>query len=174
MKYRILVSGRGSECYVHKISPETKIILSERKIENNEMDAEEIAEVLGLHFVTDSDDIVLGPYNDPEDYLIKVLDENDKVIWESGNDHEFFDYQFNFLFEDETILTVDDYTKGLFYTYELELEKDFDYKKLIPIVSEVSGEISVITDLMYEDIDLRDYKEYGDYWSKGITYSLLG
>jgi hypothetical protein len=164
MKYRILVSGRGSECYVHKISPETKIILSERKIENNEMDAEEIAEVLGLHFVTDSDDIVLGPYNDPEDYLIKVLDENDKVIWESDNDHEFFDYQFNFLFEDETILTVDDYTKGLFYTYEVELEKDFDYKKLVPIVSEISGEISVITDLMYNDIDLRDYKEYGDYW----------
>ena len=174
MKYRILVSGRGSECYVHKISPETKIILSERKIENNEMDAEEIAEVLGLHFVTDSDDIVLGPYNDPEDYLIKVLDENDKVIWESDNDHEFFDYQFNFLFEDETILTVDDYTKGLFYTYEVELEKDFDYKKLVPIVSEISGEISVITDLMYNDIDLRDYKEYGDYWSKGITYSLFG
>ena len=174
MKYRILVSGKGSECYVHKISPETKAILLERKVDNDEMDAEEIAEVLGLHFVTDSDDIVMGPYNDPENYLIKVIDENDKVIWESDNDHEFVDYQFNFLFEDESILAVDDYTKGLFYTYELELEKDFDYKKLIPIVSEVSGEISVITDLMYEDIDLRDYKEYGDYWSKGITYSLLG
>lgn len=174
MKYRILVSGKGSESYVHKISPETKSILLERKVENDEMGAEEIAEVLGLHFITDSDDIVMGPYNDPENYFIKVLDENDKIIWESGNDHEFEDYQFNFLFEDETIFVVDDYTKGTFYTYELELEKDFDHKKLIPIVSEVSGEISLITDLMYEDIDLRDYKEYGDYWSKGLTYSLLG
>ena len=173
MKYRILVSGKGSECYVHKISPETKAILLERKVENDEMDAEEIAEVLGLHFVTDSDDIVMGPYNDPENYFIQVLDENDKKIWESDNDHEFEDYQFNFLFEDETILTVDDYIKGTFFTYELELEKDFDHKKLIPIVSEISGEISLITDLMYEDIDLRDYKEFGDYWSKGLTYSLL-
>ena len=173
MKYRILVSGKGSECYVHKISPEIKSILLERKVENDEMDAEEIAEVLGIHFVTDSDDIVMGPYNDPENYFIQVLDENDKKIWESDNDHEFEDYQFNFLFEDETILTVDDYIKGTFFTYELELEKDFDHKKLIPIVSEISGEISLITDLMYEDIDLRDYKEFGDYWSKGLTYSLL-
>jgi hypothetical protein len=136
------------------------------------MESTEVAEILGVDFVTDSDDIFLGPYNDPELYYITVYDENENVVWESSDKHEFEDIQMEFKFESDEVLIVEDYTKGQFYFYEIELEKDFNPSLLIPIVTEIGERVEIITDLIYNEVELSYYKEFGDYWSKGITYYL--
>ncbi len=171
-KYRIIVSGKGGECYVHKVNTDKRVRLIEGKVEEDKMESEEIAEILGVDFVTDSDDIFLGPYNDPELYYITVYDENDSVVWESSDKHEFEDVQMEFKFESDEVLIVEDYTKGQFYIYEVELEKDFDPSLLVPIVTEIGERVEIITDLIYNEVELSNYKEFGDYWSKGITYYL--
>ena len=171
-KYRIIVSGKGAECYVHKVNTDKRVRLIEGKVEEDKMESEEIAEILGVDFVTDSDDIFLGPYNDPELYYITVYDENDSVVWESSDKHEFEDIQMEFKFESDEVLIVEDYTKGQFYIYEVELEKDFDPSLLVPIVTEIGERVEIITDLIYNEVELSYYKEFGDYWSKGITYYL--
>ena len=48
----------------------------------------------------------------------------------------------------------------------------FDFKKLKPVVSEIGERTEIITDFTYNGTDLSFFKEYGDYWSKGITYYL--
>jgi hypothetical protein len=171
-KYRIIVSGKGAECYVHRVNTDKRVRLIEGKVEEDKMESTEVAEILGIDFVTDSDDIFLGPYNDPELYYIIVYDENDSVVWESSDKHEFEDIQMEFKFESDEVLIVEDYIKGQFYFYEIELEKDFDSTLLVPIVTEIGERVEIITDLMYNEVELSSYKEFGDYWSKGITYYL--
>ena len=100
------------------------------------------------------------------------MDENENTVWESENDHEFDDYQLEYKFEDDQVLVVEDYSKGIFYEYELELEQDFDSKLLVPIATEIAEKIEIITGLLYDESDLSYYKEYGDYWSKGLTFHL--
>jgi hypothetical protein len=173
-KYRILVGGKGAECYVHRIDKEKRKILLDLKIEEDKMENDEIAEVLGVHFVTDSDDIYLGPYYNSETYHISVYDENENLVWESNDQHKFQEEQIEYEFEDEDddVLVVEDYVKGTFYTYEIELEQNFDPTKLTPIVSEIPNDISIVSDLMYSDVELKNFKDYGDYWSKGFSYYL--
>jgi hypothetical protein len=101
-----------------------------------------------------------------------VYDESESMVWESPNNHEFDDVQMEFKFETDQVLIVEDYIKGQFYFYEIELEKDFDPTLLIPIVTEIGERVEIITDLMYNEVELSYYKEFGDYWSKGLTYYL--
>lgn len=171
-KYKIIVGGRGGECYIHHIDTTKKVSLLSEDVEENQMETEDIAKILGVDFVTDSDEIYLGPYYDPEVYLITVLDENENVVWESDNEHQFPDEGWNYEYTDSDVLIVEDYVKGQFFTYDIELEQDFDPSKLAVMVTELAERIEVITDIIYNGVDLRDYKECGDYWSKGISYYL--
>jgi hypothetical protein len=171
-KYRIIVGGKGAECYVYRINTDKRARLIEGKVEENQMESDEISKILGVDFVTDSDDIFLGPYTDPKTYHITVYDENNTMVWESDDKYEFSDAQMEFKFEDDDVLIVEDYVKGEFYTYEIELEKDFDPSKLTLIITEVGNTIEILSDLMYGEVELSSYKDYGDYWSKGLTYYL--
>jgi len=96
----------------------------------------------------------------------------DDLIWESKNDHEFEDYIFEFVFEEDKSLIIEDYTKGQFFQYDIELDEEFDPKKLKPIVTEIGERVEIITNFTYNETDLSLFKEYGDYWSKGLTYYL--
>jgi hypothetical protein len=171
-KYKITVSGKGAECYVHRVNTDKRVRLIEGKVEEDKMESSEVAEILGIDFITDSDDIFLGPYNDPKLYYITVYDENENVVWESDNKHKFDDVQMEFKFDTDEVLIVEDYTKGQFYIYEVELEKDFNPSLLVPIITEIGERVEIITDLMYNEVELSSYKEFGDYWSKGMTYYL--
>ena len=171
-KYKIIVGGRGGECYIHHINTDTKISLISEHVEEDKLDTEQVADILDIDFVTDSDEVYIGPFNDPETYLITVIDENDNVVWESDNNHKFENEEWEFRYNDTDVLIVEDYIKGQFYTYELELEQDFESSKLIPIVTELGERLQIITDLVYNGVELNSYKEYGDYWSKGISYYL--
>jgi hypothetical protein len=104
--------------------------------------------------------------------MITVTDENEKKIWESSDKHEFKEIQEEYIFDDNDALVVEDYIKGEFYSYEVELEKDFDPTKLLPIITEIGNSVVIISDLIYNEVELKPYKNYGDYWSKGITYYL--
>jgi hypothetical protein len=104
--------------------------------------------------------------------MIQVYNENDDLIWESKNDHEFEDYIFEFVFEEDKSLIIEDYTKGQFFQYDIELDEEFDPKKLKPIVTEIGERVEIITNFTYNETDLSFFKEYGDYWSKGLTYYL--
>jgi hypothetical protein len=169
-KYKIIVGGRGGECYIHHIETNKKITLLSEGVEDDKMESGQVAEVLGLDFITDSDEVFLGPYNDPEVYLITVIDENENVVWESDNEHQFQDEEWDYKYTETDILIVEDYVKGQFYTYELELEQDFDPSKLTALVTELGERLEIITDLVYKGVELNSYKEFGNYWSKGITY----
>lgn len=171
-KYRIIVGGRGAECYVHKLNSEKRKNLFEGRVEDDEMESEQIAEVLGVDYVTDTDESFIGPYNNSEHFMITVIGENEKKVWESPDNHEFKESQQEYKFDDDDVLIVEDYIKGEFYSYEIELEKDFDPSKLVPIITEIGNTVEIISDFMYNDVELNGYKEFGDYWSKGITYYL--
>jgi hypothetical protein len=171
-KYKITVSGKGAECYVHRVNTDKRVRLIEGKVEEDKMESSEVAEILGIDFITDSDDIFLGPYNDPKLYCITVYDENENVVWESDYKHKFDDVQMEFKFDTDEVLIVEDYTKGQFYIYEVELEKDFNPSLLVPIITEIGERVEIMTDLIYNEVELSSYKEFGDYWSKGITYYL--
>lgn len=171
-KYRIVVSGRGAECYIHKLNSEKKQNLFEGRVEYDEMESEQISEVLGVEYLTDTDESFVGPYNNSEHYMVTVYDENKKKVWESPNQYEFKEIQQEYKFDEEDVLIVEDYIKGEFYFYEIELEKDFTPTKLVPIITEIGNTVEIITNFMYNEVELSGYKEFGDYWSKGITYYL--
>ena len=108
-KYKIIVGGRGGECYIHHIDTNKKVSLLSEGVEDDKMETEQIAEVLEVDFVTDSDEVYLGPYNDPEVYLITVIDENGNIVWESSNDHKFEDEEWEYKYTDTDVLIVEDY-----------------------------------------------------------------
>jgi hypothetical protein len=172
MKYKIIVSGRGSECYVHSIDENQKSKFSEMGIDNSYGEHEIISEILDKNDIFDTDNIFLGPYNYPENYIIEVFNENNVKVWSSDINHEFKDDEYEFITGKGNYLIVDDYTKGEFFNYEIDLEEDFDSDKLKPVITEVIDGLELITKIQYAETDLEVFKEYGDYWSKGITYHL--
>lgn len=172
MTYKVVVSGRGAECYVHLLEDEQRKKLHELDVENDKCDPEVISEIVKKIDIFDTDNIFLGPSNDPEDFIIEVYNENNDLIWESNKNHKFGGCDFEYLFEKDKSLIVEEYTKGQFYYYEIELEEEFDPKKLKPVVSEIGERVEIITDFTYHGTDLSSFKEYGDYRSKGITYLL--
>ena len=169
-KYIINVLGKGAECYVHKLTNEQKQKLNEIKTGEGDENPEYIASVLGINDIYDTDEIYLGPYNTPETYLIQVQDENGNTVWESTNDHSFDEEEYQGMYFNEDVLIIEDYSKGDFYSYDLEVEEDFDPKKLTPLVIDLSEVCEIITELNYNETPLTAFKEYGDYWSKGLTY----
>jgi len=171
-KYIINVLGKGAECYVHKLTPEQKQKLNEIKIGDGNENHEDIVSVLGINDVYDTDEIYLGPYSSSETYLIQVQDENGNIVWESTNDHFFEEVEHQGMYFNEDVLIIEDYSKGEFYSYDLDIEDDFDPKKLTPLILDLSEVCEIITELNYNEKPLTPFKEYGDYWSKGLTYTI--
>jgi len=171
MKYKIILSGKGSESYVHQLSDSQYEILEEMDVENSDPDIDQLTEILEKNDIFETDDTFLGPYNDPENYIIEVFDDVENLIWSSGIDHEFIDCEFECRFDNSRVLIVEDYSKGQYFSYILDCDQ-FDPKKLKPVVIEVGERFEVITDLIYDDINLMDTKDWLDYWSKGLYYYL--
>lgn len=67
---------------------------------------------------------------------------------------------------------IDDYQKGNFFNYQLEIEDDFDPTLLVAETTELlDGVLDLITDIKYGDIEME--KEFGDTTSKGFSFSLI-
>jgi hypothetical protein len=172
MKYKISISGRGADMYVHKLNEEQQNVLSEASVDNvikSKMEYEDINEVLG-HPADESDDVFAGVYQ--TDYVIIVRDENDNLVFESDEDWDFnpdAEYHHESLFEEEGYLIVESYCKGTFFEYELEAD-EFDPDKLEPVIVELNERLELLKGIRYNGEEL-DF-DWGDYDSRGYYYYL--
>ena len=171
MKYKIEITGRGVDCYVHKITDEQKNNLIENDIESNLSSIDEVVDILSIDDVFDTDLVHTGFYNDSENYFIKVkyVDSNKTL---ELIEYYFDDYDYTSLYRDNNYLIISDQVKGNILNYEIDIEDEFDIEKLKPVVLDLSENLEIITDFTYDGKDLTDNKDYGDYDSKGFSYYL--
>jgi hypothetical protein len=171
MKYKIEITGRGVDCYIHKITEEQKNYLIDNDIESNLSSIDEIADILSIDDVFDTDLVHTGFYNDSENYIIKVTYVDSKKTLELI-EYYFDDYDYTSKYRDDNYLIISDQVKGNILNYEIDIEDEFDIGKLKPVVIDLTENLDIITDFTYDGKDLTDNKEYGDYDSKGFSYYL--
>ena len=171
-KYKISVSGKGSETFVFPINEEQKQKLKEIDVEKSDIDFDEIGPILNVEYLSDTEISYIGAYSDPELYHIEVENENGAIIWESDTKFYPEDNVEEYLHNDEDVLLVEDYQKGTFFTYELELEEEFNFALLNLITKEIAERVEIVFGLTYNGNDIEIFKDFGDTWSKGISYYL--
>ena len=171
-KYKISVSGKGSETFVFPINEEQIQRLKEIDVEKSDIDFDEVGEILNVESISDTDISYIGAYSDPELFHIEVENENGEVIWESDTQFYPEDNVEEYLYDDENVLLVEDYQKGTFFTYELELEEEFNFALLNLIIKEIGERVEIVVGLTYNGNDIENFKDFGDTWSKGISYYL--
>ena len=171
-KYKINVSGKGSETFVFPINEEQIQRLKEIDVEKSDIDFDEVGEILNVESISDTDISYIGAYSDPELFHIEVENENGAVIWESDTQFYPEDNVEEYLYDDENVLLVEDYQKGTFFTYELELEEEFNFELLNLIIKEIGERVEIVVGLTYNGNDIENFKDFGDTWSKGISYYL--
>ena len=171
MKYKIEITGRGVDCYVHKITEFQKNDLIDNEIEMNVDSIDDVADILSIDDVFDTDLVHTGFYNDSENYIITIrcVDENKTI---ELIEYYFDDYEYTPLYRDDNYLIITDQVKGNILNYEIDIEDEFDIGKLKPVVIDLTDNLDIITDFTYDGKDLTDNKEYGDYDSKGFSYHL--
>ena len=182
-KYKIILGGRGSESYIYKVNEEQKQKLIDGDVVSNKMEVEEIYEILGVEDYTDSEAVYSGPYsNDDTDFVIEVYNDKDELIWDSykaAKNGWTFDYELieeiedahESVYEENNVFIIEDYCKGNFFEFELEIEGEFNPNLLLPHTTEINERYDVMTGLYYDKVRLELY-EYGDTWSKGFYYHL--
>lgn len=181
MKYKITLGGHGADIWVHRLTDEQHTVLKEGEVERDRMDYDDIAKVLDKNAVDETDDIFTGVYDDSSNQpVIQVFNESDEMIFDSLSDEDWYfdeetrmDYEnYDSVFEgDDHTLFVESYSKGTFFEFELETDKEFDPSKLSPVILEVGERFELITGLCYEGVELD--KEFSDYWGKGYYYHLI-
>lgn len=171
-KYKISVSGKGSETFVFPINEEQIQMLKEIDVEKSDIDFDEVGEILNVESISDTDISYIGAYSDPELFHIEVKNENGVIIWESDTQFYPEDNVEEYLYDDENVLLVEDYQKGTFFTYELELEEEFNFALLNLIIKEIGERVEIVVGLTYNGNDIENFKDFGDTWSKGISYYL--
>jgi hypothetical protein len=170
MKITIEVWGKGCEAFLHKITEEQLDTLSDGGVEDDQMSVKEIEEVLEIDSITDTDNISTGVY--PDSFTIRVLNEDESVLWESDDNFEFSEYEDQYLYNDDKYLMIQDYQKGHFFTYKLEIDGEFDPSLLIATNTELlDGVAEIITGVKYGETEI-EWEDFGDTTSKGFYFSL--
>ena len=168
MKYKISLGGRGSECFLFRLKEGQADELLESGVEKDEMSIDDISDYLEIESVFDCENTVLGAYYG--EHYITIEDEEGNEIFNSDKSEENLFEENDWKdggFEKEDYLVVEDYSKGEFFTFEVECD-EFDVTKLKPIITEVAECRDLITGFYYEGEELE--REFGDYWSKGFYY----
>ena len=177
MKYKITLGGRGADIWVHRLNEEQHKLLKEGEVEKDKIEMDNIAKILGKGMVDESDEIYTGVYD--SDFVVQVFNESDVMIFDSLADEdwsfdeetrdEYENYE-SFAEEDEPMFFVESYSKGTFFTFEVETDEEFDESKISPIITEINERFEMITGLCYKGEVLE--KEFDDYWGKGYYYHL--
>jgi len=180
-KYKIVLGGRGAEVYVFKLTPEQKQKLVDGEVEKDKMELEEIYETLGVGFITETEETYAGPYVSNDSFVIEVYDEEDKKVWDSYEVEDDWDFNdearwenedgYESVADDENLLIVEDYCKGNFREFFIEIEGEFDSNKILPLTTEIGERIEIITGLFYDGKKIEDF-EWADTWSKGLYFYL--
>jgi hypothetical protein len=152
MKYTIEVSGRGAECYVHKISQEQ---FNELKKYDTTSDSTDIViEELGVDDYFETDLIRSGLYDIKDNFFVTVKNEANEIIWESNKslDLELNDYEEAFWIGNHVVF--EDEGKGVYSEGEFEIDGEFDPLKLTKIVSDVCEIIQIIIGFNYDGVKI--------------------
>jgi hypothetical protein len=169
--YKISLGGRGSECFLFPLSDDQYVTLEKGEVENEKMELDEIITVLNVEDIFDAPQSILGAYLD--EYYISVCDSKDQEVWNSENgDIESDDKWCVTDYDGQNYLVIEDYSKGNFFNFYVDLEEDFDPSKLSLVITEVGQCRDIITSIQYNGLDLDDTKEFDDYWSKGFYFIL--
>jgi len=174
MKYTLEISGRGCEAFLFKLTDEQFETLSDADVEGDALSVEEVCNILEIEDFFSTNDCLTGLYNGKNngEYLwIKVLDENEEVIWESEENFDFEEIEDYYEYNDGHYLLVEDYQKGNFFNFSLETDEFNPNLLSAKIVELLDGRQELITDLKYDGEDM--LRDYGDTSSKGYTFILL-
>ena len=170
-KFTISLGGRGSEVSVHNITEEQKEKLEHLNLDECAM--EDVSHILNFDdelSLIESDEIYIGAY--PEHSQITVFDDNNEIIFNEDIEKLIFEEMISDYTQGKEIyqplkLYVNDYIKGTFFTLDIDGTELFDIKKLELTYTDIEG-MDIITSFKYNGIE----SEFGDYWSKGLTYFL--
>lgn len=179
MKYKITLGGRGADIWIHRINEEQHRLLKEGDVVRDKIEMDDIAKILNKEMVDESDEVYTGVYDSgDDDVVIQVFNESDEMIFDSLEDKDWaFDDELkmeydNYEFiaeEEEPMFFVESYSKGTFFSFEVETD-EFDPYKLSPVITEINERFELITGLCYDGQVLE--KEFDDYWGKGYYYHL--
>ena len=179
MKYKITLGGRGADIWIHRLNQEQHKLLKEGEVEKDKIEMDDIAKILNKDMVDESDEIYTGVYDNYGDIVVQVFNENDEMVFDSLADEDWVfddetrtDYENyeSFAEEDEPMLFVESYSKGTFFSFEVETDEEFDESKISPVITEINERFELITGLCYKGEVLE--KEFDDYWGKGYYYHL--
>ena len=174
MKYTLEISGRGCEAFLFKLTDEQFETLYDADVEGDALSVEEVCNILEIEDFFSTNDCLTGLYNGKNngEYLwIKVLDENEEVIWESEENFDFEEIEDYYEYNDGHYLLVEDYQKGNFFNFVLETDEFNPNLLSAKIIELLDGRQELITDLKYNGEEM--LKDYGDTSSKGYTFILL-
>jgi hypothetical protein len=169
MKYKIILGGRGAECYSHPLTDEqTEKFKSPDFSFSNDVDYEKTLEILGVDNHDESEKSFVGAFYDEGLLYINVSDEEDKTVWEYDGELDLEIEDYIEVYEDTNHFIFIDDVKGNFHIYDLEIDGEFDPNKLSFIVKDIEDYVQIITSLKYDGQELEF--EWGDYWGKGLTH----
>ena len=174
MKYTLEISGRGCEAFLFKLTDDQFETLYDADVEGDSLSVEEVCNILEIEDFFSTNDCLTGLYNGKNngEYLwIKVLDENEEVIWESEENFDFEEIEDYYEYNDGHYLLVEDYQKGNFFNFVLETDEFNPNLLSAKIIELLDGRQELITDLKYDGEEM--LKDYGDTSSKGYTFILL-
>lgn len=175
-KYTVTLAGRGAEVFVHKIDEEQKSKLKDMNIEeeDTDIDWEKLSEILKVDNWDYSEETYTGIYTSPTAHHIIVMDEEDKIVWESDEEYEMEvseDEDYIDIYK-ENVLLIEHSVKGDFKSFVIETEEKFNPLKLTPEITEINESVQIVTGLRYDGVKL-ELDEWGDNWSKGAFFYIF-
>ena len=175
-KVIIELSGHGEDCFIHNIDDKQFEKFEDKEVEDGEMSLSQVLKVLKKSTHKDTEISIFGP--NPDNVCLYVKDGNGNSIIEFEEDWDFevIENEDGVLFDDPNLLYISEGLKGTFYSFELELENDFDIKKLQPIKTEIGESIEVLTGLFYDGNKLEPVEKMTDMEGDGgfnfyLTYT---
>lgn len=168
MKYKIILGGRGSENYIHKLTSEQYDQACELDLED--ISTDDVLPVIQKEDPFETDDIVCGANNDTDSLYITIHDESGLEVWNSESTG-YLEQEYIDVYNEADYLVIQDDIKGQFKEYVIDLDQ-IEPSKITLVVNTISNYIDVVTGLKYDNVELEPV-DYGDYWSKGIYFHLI-
>lgn len=165
--YKIELAGHGEDCFIHEINDTQFEKFEDKEVEDGEMSLTQVLKVLKKSSHKDTEISIFGP--NPDGVCLYIKDNNDNLILEFEEDWNFesIENEDGVLYDDPNLIFIAEGLKGTFYSFELEIELDFDIKKLQPIKTELGESIEVITGLVYDGIKLEPIEKMTDMEGEG-------
>jgi hypothetical protein len=154
-KFTIDLSGHGQDIFIHEINDKQFEKFEDKEVEDGEMTLSQVLKVLKKNSHTETETTLFGP--NPDNIALYIKDENGSTLFAYEENCEFQSVknEDGVLFDEPNLLFISESLKGIFYSFTLELENEFDITKLNPILTEVGESTELITGLIYDGKKLK-------------------